>query len=176
MIKVNYDQNTNLVSGYYPDSIKYNSIPEPFIEIQDYEQVLDKTMCIVDGVYQEYTKSDSELLQEAKTSKIAQIHSERKEFLYLPITYNGSTFVNSEVSSSNLQGAYTFIDEPIDWLNIDGNTVSLTKEGIRELALLLISHRSFAYFQEANLINKIKACETIEEINKINITFIKNQK
>ena len=72
MIKVNYNSNTTLVLGYYPDSINYNSIPKPFIEIEDDAQILDKQMCVVNGVYQEYVKPLDVQLQEAKALKIAQ--------------------------------------------------------------------------------------------------------
>jgi len=71
-IKVNYDTETTLVKGYYPSSINYTSIPEPFIEIKDDAQVLDKQMCVVNGVYQEYIKPFDVQLQEAKDAKIAQ--------------------------------------------------------------------------------------------------------
>ena len=72
MIKVNYDTETTLVKGYYPNSINYASIPEPYIEIENDAQVLDKQMCVIDGVYQEYVKPLDVQLQEAKASKIAQ--------------------------------------------------------------------------------------------------------
>lgn len=72
MIKVNYDTETTLIKGYYPNSINYASIPEPYIEIENDAQVLDKQMCVIDGVYQEYVKPLDVQLQEAKASKIAQ--------------------------------------------------------------------------------------------------------
>lgn len=71
-IKVNYDTETTLVKGYYPDFINYASIPEPFIEIENNAQVLDKQMCVVDGVYQEYVTPDSVLLEQGKQSKTAE--------------------------------------------------------------------------------------------------------
>jgi len=71
-IKVNYDIETTLVKGYYPDSINYASIPEPFIEIEDSAQVLDKKMCVIDGVYQEYVTPNSILLEQGKQIKTAQ--------------------------------------------------------------------------------------------------------
>ena len=74
-IKVNYDIETNLVKGYYPDSINYKSIPEPYVEIEDIEQVNDKQMCVIDGVYQEYIKPRAEILLDEKKKKIAEIKS-----------------------------------------------------------------------------------------------------
>lgn len=73
-VKVNYDTETTLVKGYYPDSINYISIPEPFIEITDeqHQEALGKTMCVVNGIFQEYVKPNSLLLEELKAQKIAQ--------------------------------------------------------------------------------------------------------
>jgi len=65
-IKVNYDTETTLVKGYYPDSITYTSIPEPFIEIEDDVQDNSKQMCVIDGIYQEYVTPTSVLLEQPK--------------------------------------------------------------------------------------------------------------
>lgn len=121
-------------------------------------------MCVIDGVYQEFVKPDSELLQEAKDSKVAQIEANKEAFIYLPVEYNGSTFINSEIASTNLQGAYTFAEEPIEWLDIAGNTVMLTKLQMKDLANIMISHRSSGYFQERDLKALVAACVTIEEV------------
>jgi hypothetical protein len=78
MIKVNYDQNTTLVTGYYPDSVKYNSIPTPNIEIEDNAQINNKTMCVKNGVYQKFIPTPEVQLQEAKDAKKAQLLTNRK--------------------------------------------------------------------------------------------------
>jgi len=74
MIKVNYDTETTLVKGYYPDAINYASIPEPYIVIseEEHHEGLGKQMCVVNGIYQEYVTPDSVLLEQGKQSKTAQ--------------------------------------------------------------------------------------------------------
>jgi hypothetical protein len=64
MIKAKYNSKTTLIEGYFPDNINYpnNNIDtvnktidgEPYIEIEADQQVFDKQMCVVDGVYQEF--------------------------------------------------------------------------------------------------------------------------
>ena len=73
-IKVNYDTETTLVKGYYPDAINYTSIPEPYIKIfdEEHQKALGKQMCVVNGVYQEYITPDSVLLEQGKQSKTAE--------------------------------------------------------------------------------------------------------
>jgi len=72
MIKVNYDTQTTLVKGYYPDTINYASIPEPYIEIteEQHEIALGKQMCVVDGIFQEYIIPNNILLEQQKIIKI----------------------------------------------------------------------------------------------------------
>lgn len=74
MIKVNYDTETTLVKGYYPDAINYTSIPEPYIEISDeeHQEALGKQMCVIDGIFQEYVTPDNVLLEQVKIEKITQ--------------------------------------------------------------------------------------------------------
>lgn len=114
---------------------------------------------------------DDYLLQEAKNYKIAQIRANKKSFIYLPIEFDGSTFINSEIASTNLQGAYTFAEEPIEWIDIEGNTVILTKLQMKDLANLMITHRSSGYFQERDLIALVSNASTVDEVNNINIDF-----
>lgn len=171
MIKVNYDSQTTLVKGYYPDSINYASIPEPFIEIEDNVQVLDKQMCVIDGLYQEYVKPLEVQLQEAKTAKLAQITPARDAFMYSDIEYNGSFFTNSQVSGNNLTAEIATQTPLIEWLDSSGNQVDLTLEQAMELSALIKAKRRAGYFQEAILIGQINACTTIEELNNINIEF-----
>ena len=74
-VKVNYNRETNLVVGYYPDSTNYETIPEPFVEINLSDQVNGKQMCVIDGVYQEYIKPRAEILLDEKKKKTAEIKS-----------------------------------------------------------------------------------------------------
>jgi hypothetical protein len=89
MIKVKYNSETTLVEGNFPDNINYpnNDIDtvnktidgEPYIEIEADQQVFGVTMCVVDGVYQEFVPTPEVQLQEAKDSKIAQMKINRDD-------------------------------------------------------------------------------------------------
>jgi hypothetical protein len=72
MIKVNYDIETTLVKGYYPDIINYASIPDPYIAIteEQHQIALGKQMCVVDGIFQEYIIPNNILLKQQKIIKI----------------------------------------------------------------------------------------------------------
>ena len=77
MIKVHFEKESGKIKGYYPDSINYSSIPEPFIEIEDSAQILDKEMRIVDGVYQEYLEPLDVQLKVAKDLKFSELKKTR---------------------------------------------------------------------------------------------------
>lgn len=86
-IKVKYNQKSTKVEGYFPNNIKYknNIINEelktidgsPYIEIteEEHQAAMGKTMCVIDGVFQEYVQTDAEILEQTKNSKIAQCKS-----------------------------------------------------------------------------------------------------
>jgi hypothetical protein len=183
MIKVKYNSETTLVIGNYPNHIHYPNIDidttnktidgQPYIDItqEEWENGLGKIMCVIDEVYQEYVKPDDVLLQEAKDNKISAIEANKTAFIYLPIEYNGSTFINSEKSSNALKITKDETDEPIEWLDINGVQVNLTKVEASELLLLMFTHRKSAYFQEASKITAVKNCTTIEEVEAVDINF-----
>lgn len=83
-IKVKYNQDSTKVEGYFPNTVTYknNIIDEeaktidgsPYIEIteEEHQASMGKTMCVVDGVLQEYVQTDAEILEQTKNSKIGQ--------------------------------------------------------------------------------------------------------
>lgn len=77
IIKVHYNPETGAVLGYYPNNIKYKSIPIPFIEIKASDQIINCMMCVINGIYQESKKSDEEILNKKKNILI----SERKLYI-----------------------------------------------------------------------------------------------
>lgn len=124
-------------------------------------------------LYEEATQLeiDNFNLKEAKKIKKKEILENRKEFIYSPVLYNGSTFINTEIAGNNLQAAASFLTEPINWLDIEGNTVVLTMLQIKELIMVMINKRSQGYFREAELSASVDGCTTIQEVEQLDISF-----
>jgi len=141
MIKVNYDPQTTLVKGYYPDSINYASIPEPFIEIEDSEQDNSKQMCVIDGSYQEYVKPLDIQLQEAKTAKLAQLDKNRNDFCLIPIEYQGNTYattIEGKLAISFLANSLATLSTEAPYPNYpEGDNITLTKADFKNIANLI---------------------------------------
>jgi hypothetical protein len=76
--------NKNGLAAYFPESINYkNNVIDtekktidgnPYIEIseEEHQESFGKKMCVIDGVFQEYIKSNSQKLVEEKAIKTAQ--------------------------------------------------------------------------------------------------------
>jgi len=177
-VKVNYDIKTTLVKGYYPDSIGYSSIPEPFIEISDkqHQEGLGKQMCVVDGVFQEYVLSQSEQLDAAKITKIAEVKTARQVFQELPITIDGQTFSATESAKNKFWAKVNRYGTPsnysINWLLTDGVTwISLNKTQAYALYDAMEAQEDSAYKQQSIYLAAIEAATSLEELNNININF-----
>jgi tRNA A37 threonylcarbamoyladenosine modification protein TsaB len=114
---------------------------------------------------------EAQELEQAKDNKIAQITPARDAFMYANIEYNGSLFTNSQVSGNNLTAEIATQTALIEWLDSSGNQVDLTLEQAKELSTLIKAKRRTAYFKEATLLAQINACQTLEELENININF-----
>ena len=193
MIKVNYNTKTTLVQGYYPDTINYPSIPEPFIEINESEQVLDKQMCVVNGVYQEYVKPLEIQLQEAKDAKIAQLEANRDASLSSPMvsiqaeeygTENQVYFeFQTKSTGKSLTEPNTIIFRALSYPSvkyscniIEGSSkrkgyVEITKTVAENLSSHLQLRATTNIAHSNDLEEEIKACETLEDLDNINIEF-----
>jgi len=88
MIKVKYNQETTKVEGFYPSFIKYNNIVIdedaktidglPYIEIteEEHQAALKLNIpAVKDEALVEYTKTNQELVEELKNSKLAACNS-----------------------------------------------------------------------------------------------------
>ena len=187
MIKVNYDIETTLVKGYYPDFINYASIPEPFIQIENDAQVLDKQMCVVDGVYQEYVTPDSVLLEQGKQTKINQLKANRVAemevetpkpsslqtyeidgvFRTFKIKISDIAILNSRII--RLQNAVA--GTTARWTDIDNNRLDLTLDQFKTLANHLDVRDQDLFSIYTDKLAEINACTTLEELDNININF-----
>lgn len=113
----------------------------------------------------------AEILKSKKTDKIAQIKTPRDSFMYADVLHKGSYFTNSLISGNNLIAEIALGDAQIDWMDSSGNGVSLTLGEAEELARSMKEKRKSGYFTEASLIAQINACESVEEVENLEIIF-----
>ncbi len=179
-IKVNYDQETSLVKGYYPDSINYVSIPEPFIEIENDAQILDKQMCVVDGIYQEFIIPTDILLQREKINKIAQLKLKRDRLVFGAQTYSiainkvSCKFALSNADLPNLIARQSCLGSTLEtsgWNDIEGNRIELNKAAFLSLIRHINANDVDTWSLYTEKSAKIKACTTLEELEFINTDF-----
>ena len=180
MIKVNYDTETTLVKGCYPDSINYASIPEPFIEItqEEHQANLGKKMCVIKGAFVEYVESDSVILEQAKLKKISLIKTIRDNttLKFSPANEPTKNFIlkisdlpqiAARASRLQDQGA----GSKSTWSDINGVRQDLLADQFRSMRNHLDAHDETLRVWYAETKKEIEDCTTLEELNAININF-----
>lgn len=155
---------------------KVIQIETEFFEVHESMQWIDCDNSVQIGY--EYDGSNftnpinsEDIFNRTKENLIKQVKNNKREFIYSPISFADSTFINSEISSNNLQAVYQFSSFPLTWLDINNNEVLLTQSDTENLIDLMISIRSAGYLQEAVLLKQIESCTTLEELQKIDISF-----
>ena len=114
-------------------------------------------------------------LEEAKTSKLALLLTGRKDFQYKNVVVGGVTYTATQTACTNLDGAISVLTDngltQCNWLDANGNASVLTLVGAKQLRTAMFMQQSSAYVQEAASKAEIAACESVEEVNALDITF-----
>lgn len=80
MIKVNYNINGKIL-GFYPDAVLYDSIPEPFIEIDEktYDEIFSQVekYKVVDGKLKDISEDDDYKFEQNLYNKNLEVQSYR---------------------------------------------------------------------------------------------------
>lgn len=126
------------------------------------------------SVYQKPAPSDAELLEDAKTAKIAELKAERDAGEVEPITYNGNSYdyddkarerINAAIIALDVQGA----DASIDWTTADNQDVKVTANDLR-MVIANVAQRSNALhvaYREAK--DKVEQATTVAEVEAITL-------
>lgn len=172
-VKINYDPETTLAIGNYPMDMGYSSIPEPNIEISNdkWKDNLGKTMCVIDGVYQEFVKPNATILLEAKETKIQQLKINRKNHQYSNIEVDGNIFINTETAQNKFFNRILTATFPIQWRLADMSWLELSAAACDEIKFVIIAKEITAYEKESDFYNQINACSTVAEVKAINLEF-----
>lgn len=194
---VKYNSETGIVLGNFNKGETYfgNVIDEvtktidghPYIEIDESAQVLDKEMCVMDGVYQEHVTPDDVLLVQSKQAKKAQLKANRTREMEIETPKSSSLQVYeingiartfkikiSDIAILNsriirLQNAVA--GTTAQWTDADGNRLDLTLEQFKSLSNHLDVRDQTLYTLYVEKLAEINACTTSKELEAINIDF-----
>lgn len=126
------------------------------------------------SVYQKPAPSDAELLEDAKTAKIAELKAERDAGEVEPITYNGNSYdyddkarerINAAIIALDVQGA----DASIDWTTADNQDVKVIANDLR-MVIANVAQRSNALhvaYREAK--DKVEQATTVAEVEAVTL-------
>lgn len=124
--------------------------------------------------------SDDEKLNNTKNAKLnelntiaSQYDSYKCEDMYITSSIGGYRFNADIRSQTNLQGLISVLDDvkTVAYKDYDNEFQSLTKEQIQTIFSECILNGQNLYKQKWGYAEKIKACESIEELEKIDINF-----
>ena len=125
-------------------------------------------------VYPKPAPTDAELLEAAKSAKIADLKAERDSKEVEPITYNGNSYdyddkarerINAAIIALDVQGA----DASIDWTTADNADVKVTADDLR-MVIAMIAQRSNALhvaYRAAK--DKVEQATTVEEVEAVTL-------
>lgn len=126
------------------------------------------------SVYPKPAPTDAELLEAAKSAKIADLKAERDSKEVEPITYNGNSYdyddkarerINAAIIALDVQGA----DASIDWTTADNADVKVTGNDLR-MVIAMVANRSNALhvaYREAK--DKVEQAITVAEVETVTL-------
>lgn len=178
-IKVKYNIDTGIILGNFPNKITYknNIIDEvkktidgdPYIEItkEQHESSISKIMCIVDGVYQEYKKTEKELLNNAKKLKKNEINRVRDHYLSQLFIFEQDG--KKHPLSKNVLKDLFWLDflgkkASAPYVTEDNGIIEISKEEYKRIAILIGSKKSYNIKQARLHKDKILSMKDIKEI------------
>lgn len=126
------------------------------------------------SVYPKPAPTDAELLEAAKSAKIADLKAERDSKEVEPITYNGNSYdyddkarerINAAIIALDVQGA----DASIDWTTADNADVKVTGNDLR-MVIAMVANRSNALhvaYREAK--DKVEQATTVADVEAVTL-------
>ncbi len=155
---------------------RYNTETEQFIEDKS-----DLGISFYQAPWVEATQEQAEAyeLQEAKDNKIAKILINRNNWMHQPVTYKidskDTEFKATQIAGLNLIAAArsprNISTGTINWLDNNDNPILLTIAQAEVIIDLIEDQRSYSYFRQATLNKEIESCNSISEIEQIDISF-----
>ena len=146
-----------------------------------YESLVSPTNTVVndDGSIT-FTAPKEKTLDELKSEKLNELNTIASRYdsykcndMYITSSVGGYRFNADSRSQTNLQGLISVLDDvkPMAYKDYDNEFQSLNKEQIQIIFSECILNGQNLYKQKWDYAEKIKTCETIEELNSIEFNF-----
>ena len=125
--------------------------------------------------------TDEEKLNNAKTAKLNELNTIASQYdsykcndMYITSSVGGYRFNADIRSQTNLQGLISGLDDvkTVAYKDYDNEFQSLTKEQMQTIFSECILNSQNLYKQKWDYADKIKACKTVEELEKIDFNFV----
>lgn len=121
-------------------------------------------------------KWDNIVLQQAKAEKIELNDSLRDTALSGGVTYNNVLFDSDTDQKVNLLATVGMMSDTdtVVWFGMDNQGLLCTKADLMAIGALITELHSFCWQNNAYIKEQIEQAESIEEVNEIEISYVRN--
>lgn len=126
------------------------------------------------SVYPKPAPTDAELLEAAKTAKIAELKAERDSKEVEPITYNGNSYDYDDKARERINAAIIALDVQgagisIDWTTADNTDVKVTAQDLRRVIAVVAQRSNALHVAYRAAKDKVEAATTVAEVEAITL-------
>lgn len=126
------------------------------------------------SVYPKPAPTDAELLEDAKTAKIAELKAERDAREVEPITYNGNSYDYDDKARERINAAIIALDVQgagisIDWTTADNTDVKVTAQDLRRVIAVVAQRSNALHVAYRAAKDKVEAATTVAEVEAITL-------
>ena len=130
------------------------------------------------SVYPKPAPTDAELLEGAKTAKIAELKAERDSKEVEPIEYGGNLYdydnkarerINAAIIALDVQSAQTKAVANIDWTTADNADVQVTADDLRRVIAVVAQRSNALHVAYRAAKDKVEAATTVAEVEAVTL-------
>ena len=127
------------------------------------------------SVYPKPAPTDAELLEAAKSAKIAELKAERDAREVEPITYNGNRYdyddkarerINAAIIALDVQGA----DASIDWTTATNADVKVTANDLRMVIAMVAQRSNTLHVAYRAAKDKVEQATTVADVEAVTLS------
>lgn len=126
------------------------------------------------SVYPKPAPTDAELLEAAKTAKIAELKAERDSKEVEPIEYGGNPYDYDDKARERINAAIIALDVQgagisIDWTTADNTEVKVTAQDLRRVIAVVAQRSNALHVAYRAAKDKVEAATTVAEVEAITL-------
>ena len=163
-------------TAFYDSEIHKNNIPEDAVEISDidWQSHINGQRKVYDSeteAWIDYVPSETEVLNQAKEAKLAEIKSAYETEISADIQYMGTTFQadkkSQDIITKVLAASGGTLPTGFYWLDSSNNKITMTYDDLQGLANAILLRNQQLFDKYQTLKQQISSATTVDELEVI---------